>query len=102
MKTVIRIKMNGKTYFTANPCYEPVGTKHLVESEVYQAVKEFDKLGRCYEEKPEKKLSKRSEDLLFYACSLILSIWPKKPNYRDIMDTLYLLIYTLEEWETKE
>ena len=102
MKSVTRVKMNGKTYLTTKKCYESMGHNHFVEDDVYAAVRYHDKLGKFYEEKPDKELSAFSEDVLFSACELILSGKHKRLNYRDVMDTLYLLIYTMKEWETKE
>lgn len=101
MKTVTRVKMNGKTYLTTKASFKALGRaeEYPVIEDIYRAVCEYDRMGKVYEEKSEKWLSERSTDLLYHAMLIILQNAPRKLRYREAYDFLSMLLYTIEEWE---
>lgn len=101
MKSVTRVKMNGKTYLTTKASFKALGRadEHIVNDDVYMAVCEYDRTGHVYEEKSEKWLSDRSSDLIYHAMLILLQNAHRKLRYREVYDFLSVLLYTIEEWE---
>ena len=93
MKSVTRLKMNGKTYLTTKAHFKSLGRvdEYPVHDDVY--------MGKVYEEKSEKWLSERSTDLLYHAMLIMLHHAPRKVRFREVHDFLSILLYTIEEWE---
>ena len=104
MKSVIRVKMNGKTYLTTKEHCKELGRadEYPVSEDVYMAVCAYDRFGKVYEEKSEKRLSQKSALLLQKALTVILECDISELRYKDVHDSLSILLYTVEALETKE
>ena len=101
MKSVTRVKMNGKTYLTTDARFKELGRadEYPVTEDVYRAICEYDKMGKVYEEKSEKRLSEASNESLYNAMMIMLRNFPRKVRYREVHDFLSILLYTIEGWE---
>lgn len=101
MKTVRKVELDGKSILSTCKWakqFKP-SCDYRVSDAVFKAVREYDRLGKVYEEKSEKILSDMSMRLLYDAIRVSSENASRKISYRDIYDFLSILLYTIEEWE---